>query len=649
MSAVYDVRKIVNTDAITLKKGMTGPGHKVKFEDGKVLTMSAGDIVTARYYMEFPKRLGMQITSDLVTVAMYDNGYFTGGVHTAIISHMYKTYINKYLKPNNQLSFDAMENSWKIIFEIINNLYSELQYNVLEYGVSLSWLDYVDLQKDPDLIKAIEDGLKDRRNPTLIENTNKAVADVMTKYPRNNLAKLYNSKAINRIQANQSVGRRGFTADINNNIHTEAVDVNLTRGLSSSYDMICEQPVMAKALDLSEQAIRYSEWLQRELHLSSMSIQSVLLGDCGNRYYHPWIVKDLKELALLEGTSILLDGKEMELDLELHSDLVGKVIDMRRINDCNYLKSGHVCQHCLGAATYTMPRYASVSLTLITIVMAAIGQAMLSAKHFADSMVLKKIMLKGTAEKYLTVDETNFTLKKDRNLKYVYLDHQSYHGYRLLYTNMASKVESLDASKLSSVNSFYVGVDNGSGVSKERIEVRMDGRSGILDRDFIKHSLGNTTLTDSGEYKIDVTNYNGRLFYLENKEFAFDQFSNGFKAMLLGYSKTATVEQAVTEIFNYLNSKLSVNIKVVEILVAAITAEDIPNRDYNIGIDRDTRKVTSYRSVISNRGTGVGLGFERQREILNTPMSYLETTLKPYNPLEAVWDTKNVKWSEVDK
>lgn len=640
-------KKILNKQPLELKNGMRGNGFKVVFEDGVTIPMSAGDIVTARYYWEFIKKYKMRITSDLSFVPQYDNGFYSSSTHNAYLSLLYKKYIKEYILPNNLLSFAVMEDAWKELTDIVNRLFSELQYNVLEYGVSLTFLDYLELQKDPELMKAIANGVKDPTNPAHIDDITGVIKNLLLRHPDNNISKLYNCGGANRTQVGHSIGLRGFTTDINNMIYPEAVTENLTKGLKTFYDMACESAVMNKALKLQEYGIKYSEWLQRELHLSGMIIGSVILDDCGNRDYKDWYVKNEAELDLLDGTNFLFNGVETELEPTKHKEIVGTVIQIRRINECRHLIGGHVCWKCLGAATYSMPEDASVSHTLYTIAMAVLGQLMLSAKHYTDSMKLKKIILNTIASKYFTIEESNIFLKnpKVNNVKQIIIDHESYYGFRLLSSSMTNKLDTLDTSKLSIVNKVYITTEVNGVLQKEFVEVKVDGRSGILDQNFIRHSLSNTTLTDSGDCIIDVTEYEGRILYLENKEFAYDQFNSEFKSLLKSYgiNKKTTPEKAIQEIFYYLNSKLTVNIKIIELIVAAITARDLDVDDFTLDGSSEKKEVRSYGNIIDNRSTGVALGFERQKGFLNTPSNYLIKFPKQYHPLEDVWNTKTIK------
>lgn len=639
---LLSARKLLSKDPIEIKNNIRGPGFKVLFEDNETVVMSGPDIVLSRYYWEFIKKLNMKITSNLAITKFYDGGYYTSGSHKDYLETVYKIYIKEYVIPNGLLDFKIMEDSWKVMFEIMNALYSELQYNILEYGVSLSILDFIDLQKDTELIKAIDVGRRDNLNPTHVETVGGIVKDVLVKNPDNNLSKLYNCGVTNKTQVGHTIGRRGFVTDINNMIYSEAVDSNLSLGLDGFYDLSCESAVMAKALKLQEFGIKYSEWLQRELHLSAMSIGSVKLVDCGNRYYHDWYIKDKNDLSLIEGTNILVDGKEVEADRVIHSNLIDTIVPMRRVNDCLLLKSGHVCYKCLGAATYSMPSFASTSHTLLTLAMSVIGQLMLSAKHHTDSTILKDITLNSITSKYFTTKNSDFYIKEGKDIQ-IHLSQDSYYGFRLLSTSARSKISNIDTSKFSKIDRMFVSSKVNNNNTKEIVDIKLDGRYGILDQDFIIHSLDNTTLSSNGEYIIDMTGYKGRVLYLENKEFAYDQFNSEFKSLLLSYGgkkKNTTVEKAITDIFNYLNTKLNVNIKIVEVMVAGLTIESRADLDYSIGLNRETREVISYKEAILNRTIGVSLGFQEQKTILNNPSRSLQ--FKPYNPLEEVWNMKNI-------
>lgn len=648
MNKTIKVRNLFKVSPIHIFNNMTGP-HQVEFEDGIVETIDASEIVLSRYYWQLAYNHDIRIVSPMRLSNFYENGFYGSNTHKDFFAYVYKVYVQEYLKPSNRLTFENLEMSWKTMYMIVNQLYSELQYHILDYSVSLSILDYIDLQKDKELLTLIDNAMKDKLNPKHIEYVNDRIKVLMAEKPDNNLSKLYNCGAANRTQISHSIGLRGFVTDINNMIYSELVGKNLTLGLDGFYDLACESAVMGKALKLQEFGVRYSEWLQRELHLVSMHIKSLTLDDCGNRYYHDWIIKDLTELIQLEGSNVLIDGQEVELDIKLHKDKVGKVLKIRRINDCKHLKHGHICSKCLGAMSYTIPSFASPAHALISVLMSAIGQLMLSAKHYTDSSSLKILKLNGAAAKYLTLKESDYYLKQDidKTKKYsIVLNNESYYGFRLLSSSMTEKIDNLDTSKLSIIDKLYMVIDDGKNPIREYIEIKQDGRCGILDQAFIIHSLTNTTINSNGDYIIDVTNYNGRILYLENKEFAFDQFNSEFKTLLksVGQKKRISPDKMIIDIFNYLNKKLPINIKIVEMLVASITVEDMDNKDYSVGLNRDTRTVTSYGNAIGLRSVGIDLGFEEQKKVINTPTNFIARS-NPYNPLENVWNIKNIKWT----
>lgn len=651
MSKRIHISKILKITPLDILYGMRGK-FDIIFDDDKILNMDAHELCVSRYFWEFPKKHNMKINSDLKLSNFYESGFFTSSTHKEYFSYVYKKYIKEYLEPQGILTFQNMEDSWKTMFDVVNSLYSELQYHILEYGVSLSILDYIDLQKDPELLQAIADAKADRLNPQHVDKINTIIKRVMNNNPDNNLSKLYNCGAANRTQISHGIGVRGFVTDINNMIYSELVGTNLTMGLDGFYDLAAESAVMAKALKLQEFGVRYSEWLQRELHLVSMNIRTIELGDCGNDYYHEWLVKDKNELSLLDGTNALIDGIETEIDPLLHQHLIGNIIKIRRVLDCKHLKHGTLCSKCLGALSYTIPGHASPAHTFLTVLMAAVAQLMLSAKHYTESTVLKVLKLSAVALRYLKLNESDYYVRNDLNKDKTYhvvLDSESYYGFRLLSSSMTDKIDTLDTNKLSKVDKIYIKVTDAKGDSiREFVEIKQDGRSGILDQDFIIHSISNTSINTTGEYEIDMTNYNGRLLFLENKEFAFDQFNAEFKALLLsvGKKKKISPDKMVMDVFNYLIKKLPINIKIVEILVAAITIEDRAKGDFSTGLNTSTREVSSYSDVIKSRSVGISLGFAEQKNIINSAINYLGRP-QPYNPLENVWNVKNIIWSTV--
>lgn len=656
MSIKLNARKLLDKTGIELINGIKGNNFLVEFEDGVVLPMKDSEIVTNRYFWEILNHWPLPIVSKYSITTMYGrSNTYTSDVHKTYFSLVYKDLIQKVLIPTNRLTFANMSSSWKQMFNIIDSIYSELQYQIIEYGVSLNILDFIELSKDALLTKAIADAEADSKNPDHVEIINKRLIELMAENPDNNLAKLFNSGAANRTQISHTLGIRAFVTDINNNIYPEAVLTNLTRGLKGFYDMSCESSVMAKALKLSQFGIKYSEWLQRELHMASLFITNLTLDDCGagedKSNYIKWYVKDEKEFKNLLGSNFLYNNVEVEMDRH-HSDIIGTAVDLRPIYNCRHLRHGKICMKCMGALSYSIPGFANLGHTLVTMIMAMIGQLMLSAKHYTDSTKLSKIILGPIASEYFkVVEDSSFTLadklRKHKGKIYLAVGEKSYYGFRLLSSKMLNDLKTMDTSKLSSIDSLHmILVDEAGKSTREFIQIKQDGRSGIFDLDFIQYSLDNNTNVSNTEYIIDVTNYNGNILFLESKEFAFDVFNTEFKTLLTSISKAKKnipPEEFTHKVFKFISSKLDVNIKIIELLVTALTVEDPDNGDYRVGLNKETRTVAPYAKVISGKTPGVSFGFEKQKNILTDSNTFLYSDEHEYNPLENVFMTKNIE------
>ena len=170
--------------------------------------------------------------------------------------------------------------------------------------------------------------------------------------------------------------------------------------------------------------------------------------------------------------------------------------------------------------------------------------------------------------------------------------------------------------------------------------------------ELIEHSINNKTAISGSDYIIDVTKYKGNILFLESKEFAFDVFNTEFKTLLtsVGASKVQiTPDEFTSKVFNFLSTKLNVNIKIVEILVTALTLEDKNNEDYRVGLNKETRTVSAYAKAISGKTPGVSFGFEKQKNILSNPNTFLNNDKHEYNPLENVFMIKNIRVNRVEE
>ena len=121
----FDVKKLLEEQGLTLKSSISGNEFEVLFEDNEVLVMSDADIVLDRYFLEIFNHIDLPVLSKYSIVNFVGpDRIFTSDTHKKFFSVVYKDYIHHSLIPKKKLTFKRMSESWKEMFQILNNIYS---------------------------------------------------------------------------------------------------------------------------------------------------------------------------------------------------------------------------------------------------------------------------------------------------------------------------------------------------------------------------------------------------------------------------------------------------------------------------------------------------------------------------------------------
>lgn len=89
-----------------------------------------------------------------------------------------------------------------------------------------------------------------------------------------------------------------------------------------------------------------------------------------------------------------------------------------------------------------------------------------------------------------------------------------------------------------------------------------------------------------------------------------------------GDRSTDTPESLVQKVFDLVNSKLDVNLALLEVIVYAFTVVSLKENNYNLGRNVPDRQLMKSKSLIANRSLGAMYDWEDVARAILSPRSY---------------------------
>lgn len=623
VTQVVNIRELLGFEPKELLEGLR-TDLNVKFEDNVVVGMSYKELIIMRYLMEmFKVYPTLQITSKYNLSNFFHNNMYTGDVLHNWMEVLNKDIIEYIVKPNQDRSL--LERGHVKMWEITNDIYNEVLDLILPFASSLSIEDLLEIQMDDRLLDAIKT-LSVKQDGESVTNCYNVLEDIIynkEEIKDNFIVKGYKANSINRNQAKQLVGPRGFVTEINNKIYKTPIASSFTLGLNNILEMAMESRSGAKALNMSHKAIQESEYFARELQIACMPIEKVVDGDCGSKKYMDWYMfpgdnTRKPDINNMEGIRFINPetGKE-DILFKHHGPLVnGKKIKIRTALSCKLENSRHICSACMGELAYAMPLNNNVGHYCVTSATEKITQGILSTKHLITSAIAADIVLDDTSNMFFTIKNgSTYYFKNifDGKSKYnIIIDQES--GFAIKDLAPHANVHKFDPNRVAMLNVIILEKINSKGQSElYPIQIKQGNRYGTLSHDFMEYISNNRYIMDDLDryvISMDKWNYKKPLINMPEIEYDFLTLITLFRKELkfmdtdeIGVCKM-TVERLLQTTFNIINYKLDFNLALLAVIIYAFTIKDPYNGDYSLARNVDEPLVGDLSTIISNRSLG---------------------------------------------
>lgn len=614
--------------------------NNVLFEDNKVIGLTAAEIIINRYMMQLLERTvpDMPIKSTYSITNYYTNGIYTSKTLNSTFEVMFEDTI-RYLNYSREMTDKILETMYDIFTEINNVVIPEK----LKYSSSLNVLDFLEIQFDQDLITAIQKSYEEKSHET-VNKAYDTLDHIIYNKPElknNPLAIGYISKTFNPNQVKQMLGPRGYVTEINSKIFQYPIASSFTLGLSDIYDLTIESRSGAKALFLSNKAIQNSEYTARELQLVTMVVEELVDGDCGNNDYLPWRVRTSEEAGKSDLDNMVgkryydpIDKVEKFIR-KSDKHLEGTTILLRTSMNCKLTNKKHICTACFGELSYNVHKHSNIGHLSTTFVTQQISQSILSTKHLTSSATSNDIKLTDVASQFFNIkNKIGYAFKpklisgSKSNFKLII---SQYDAPGLNNINPSVDLYTLHPQRVTKIASFILAITPEGPKAKTEyfnINVKDGSKYGSFTYEFLEYimKVGNT-LDDLDRYVIDLSGWTTTetILTLPQVEFNFLALSNAVKSkfkymnIVKGERSVESQESMLQGIFDLINSKLNINIALLEVMVYAFSIMSIKDKNYDLGRNSSDVQLMSIGGILSRRSLGGLYAWERVLGIIISP------------------------------
>lgn len=650
MSRTILARSLLQYTIEQLEDILTGT-FNLRFDDGDLETDYKETLYSSlawRFHKEFPNTPLLKEHHVKSIIKSKSAGVKT---HLILLGNvMWCTYNTYEGKPNYENVVQFKDYLRRIVYEITSDMYNYLSYTAEKWVVSLDILDFLEVRDFP-AVAVILDSLVETQ-----ESIDKAYAVLdwhlthCKELKNNAISQAYTTGLVNKNQALQCLGPRGYLTDIDSIMFRKPIMRGYFEGMRSMHDSAIESRSGAKHLMFSKDIIKDAEYFSRRLQVLCQTVKNLHVGDCGTKEYIDWHIKP----EVIENGAVTFKGDLYYLNGKAYHDAEGKVQHIKpsdkHLNDTNVrLRSvvagcAHpdpygVCYTCFGLLSDSVPEGTNIGHFCSTTVGAQIVQYLLSTKHHESSSVISGIVLPPAYRKHLTIskDSMSYLLADDLKNKNCHLIFKQKDLFGLTDIDIVDNINKLVISRISATK--MIGVRTLVGYDSENpvydivsIPVGAGKRLASLSVDMLLHikKYGHT-LDDKGNVLIslDKWDFSKKLMSLPLKHYSMGdhatEIAKVIESVVTSEQDRARPEaplETLYELYELVNEKLDVNLAVLEIIIYAAMAVDPLNNNYDLPKPWTTKGMGVASSIIPRRSLSGSMAYESVHGALYNPKSF---------------------------
>ena len=644
--------------------GMLTGTFVLVFDDGEIITNNIRTLYSSHVWEIHRQFQNAPILKEHHVDSILKGGRLKSDTHLRLIGKvLWGTYdwACVDLSEEDRLTLRTM--LAKLSYRITNNIYNDFSYRSEEYVASVDITDFHQAFMHPAVQEAYANASANSAGvASIYEAIDVGMKDLSSQ--GNQLAKMYESGLIKRDQFKQCVGPRAYVTDTNRKIFGHVIMRGYYEGIRRIDESLQESRSASKSLEQSKDTLQNTEYFARRLQLVSMALENLHHGDCGTTRYLEWKVRgpryvedrqvyggDLKNLV---GKYYLdPDTKEQKIIKVTDEHLIGRTIKIRSIMHCQHPDPAGFCSTCLGEFSLSVPRHSNIGHLAATYMTAQSTQGVLSTKHLDANAQLEAIVLDDFMKRYLRIsaNKSSFLLVEGLRNKKVKLVIGANSAKNLLDIMEVDDVRRLSIARISELKQIGIWVDDGKQQAEPWFDVFEKDRLSSLTHELLAHIKSKGwTLTTGGHYMIDMTgwDFSKPILMLPARQFSMGDHSKGI-ADILESSVEKIVERdqfinpeaLLMDLFTYVNSRLSVNLAMLEVPYYASMIVSAENYNYAIPKPWTRSCLGVMRRTMDYRSLGTRLAYERHGVVLLNPDS-LAVYNRPDSPFDMTFMPREV-------
>ena len=649
---IYKARDLLNMDLDEITSIPTRE-ISIEFEDNVTLKTTIRKVVYSWFFWKIHRNytnLPVYSRHFVDHILAKDNGVLNSNTHIALLTIIARDTIELYKLQEPK----SKELLYSLIYQVTNDVYNELNKYIDSSVVTIDILDFLNLAYHPQVVEA-NNSLKP--TPKNIERIHKKVLSLInTADPSNNIVKAIKAKMVNANQVTQCLSLRGYLSEVDGKILPTPILSNFTMGLNKLHDFVAESRSAAKSLYFSEAPLEDAEYFARRLQLLTMYVERLDASDCGSTDFITWQIRppeytennelvyagDLKFMKgkwyYDENTKSLkaIEGNEKHLE--------GTSIKLRSPLTCKHPDKHAVCAVCFGKLAENINAYANLGHICSATMTRQTSQSVLSNKHYQGSSVTTDISLNEELARYFKVSKNKSSIL----LSPVAVKLKP----KLIVTkdSVLGLIDALSDDHIDDINPVYVSniseiamsvFINGSEIT-ETYNMLQSNRKCMLSKELIIYIRDHRwTLDSSGNFIFDLINWDceKELLIYPKKEYSFSDHSKQVAKIIetginnvIRRDNPESIVYTLRELFELVNSKLNVNLSLLEVIIYAITVPKEPN-NYDLARTCCDKKLGVSDRVIKGRSLSNLYAYQNQTNIIMTPEAF-----DPQNRTDSVYD-----------
>lgn len=638
---VYKARTLLGMDIDEIA-GLGIHQLTIEFEDGVSVKTTIRKTLYSRFFWlihETYDKLPIYSRHFVEHILAKDNGILNSGTHIGLLSIIAKDVIELYQLQNPK----DKELLYSLIYQITNNIYNEINKYIDGSVVTIDILDFLNLSFNEQVIAA-NTGLKP--TPKNIERIHKKILDIITNSdPSNNIVKAIRAKMVNANQVTQCLSIRGYPSEVDGKVLSTPIMSNFTLGLDKLYDLVTESRSAAKSLYFSEAPLEDAEYFARRLQLMSMYVEHLDPVDCGSTNYVKWFIRppefnELNEqiyagdLRFMKGKWYLHEATNTLKSLEGNEKhLENTTILMRSSLTCKHHDKHTICAVCFGRLSENINAYANLGHICAATMTRQTSQSVLSNKHYQGSSVSTDLYLGELLSKCFTVSKNKTSLLLNPKLKplspKLIITKDSALG--LIDALSDDNIDDINPAYISNIESLNISTIINGNTFTDEYNMLQSNRKCMLSKELIiyikDHKWG---LDNTGGFVFDLVDwdYENDLLVYPKKEYSFSDHSKQVAKIIetgindiIKRDDPESPVYTLKELFKLVNSKLNVNISLLEVIIYAVTTPREPN---NLDLSRNYEETVLGVSdkVIKGRSLSNLYAYQNQSNVIVTPEAF---------------------------